>query len=175
LERLARTIGMVLALAAAGAHAQTVGDWYYETRGGFYAATANDSGSLFGQWCDTDERSCVYLMAIPVHCARGERYLLLSNSDSSANGVEIVCRGALGSRNDDGRELYRYAFANFDSIDHQVRHSRRIGFAFPMADDAFHVSRFSLAGAVQAITAMRGAAERALAPSGRGSTRDLRL
>jgi hypothetical protein len=168
-------IGTMLSIAAVttatAARGEAVGDWHYETRSGLYAATANDSGSLFGQWCDTRERSCVYLMAIPVACAKDERYLLLSNSDSSANGVEIVCRGPLGSRDDDGLELYRYAFANFDAIDHQVRHSRRIGFAFPMAGDAFHVARFSLTGAVAAITAMRGAAQRALPSPGRGSTR----
>jgi hypothetical protein len=177
LVRFSKTIGLLLAAALCNAaNGETVGDWEYKTQGVFYAATTNDSGNLFGQWCDIADRSCMYLMAIPVNCVTDERYLLLSNSDSSANGVEILCRGSLGSKNADGRPLYRYVFTNFDSIDHQVRHSRRIGFAFPMAGDAFHVARFSLAGAVPAITAMRGAAERRVpaTPQG-GGTRDLRL
>jgi hypothetical protein len=163
MRRWASAVGMIagigLAAPVAGA---TVGDWSYRTEGSFFAATSDDGGNLFGQWCSGKDGGCHYLMALPVRCIEGERYVTLANSDSSANAVEIECRGALEGRNEQGRALYRYVFTNFSSIDHQVRHSRGIGLAFPLEGDRFIVARFSLAGALQAITAMRGAAERAL-------------
>lgn len=174
--RIVAVVALLAASSSGVARAERVGDWTYQTDRGWYAATVNDSGNVFGQWCDLRDGGCVYLMAIPIRCEDGEIYPVLSNSESSANVVEIVCRGALEGRNADGRPLYRFVFTNFASIDHQVRRSQRIGFAFPMSGDAFQVSRFSLAGAVQAISAMRGAAERAVTPSGgRAGTRDQRL
>jgi len=167
MRRWMRGVGAVAAAGvAAAALADTVGDWSYRTEGTFFAATSDDQGNVFGQWCSVKDGSCFYLIALPVVCFEGERYVTLANSDSSANAVEIECRGSLEGRNEQGRALYRYVFSNFASIDHQVRHSLGIGFAFPVEGDRFLVARFSLAGALQAITAMRGAAERALPATG---------
>jgi len=167
---------MVALLSVSAAHAEKVGDWTYQSERSYFAATVNDSGNVFGQWCDVYDGNCIYLIAIPMRCEDGETYPVLSNSETSANAVEIVCRGPLQGRNADGRALYRFVFTNFASIDHQVRQSQRIGFAFPTQGDGFHVSRFSLAGAIQAIGAMRRAAERAASPApARQGTRDQRL
>jgi len=149
-------------LLAGTALAGTVGDWSYRTEGSYFAATSDASGHLFGQWCNPTDGRCHYLIALPVRCIAGERYVTLANSDSSANAVEIECAGRLEGRDERGRALYRYVFTNFASIDHQVRHSQGIAFAFPLEGDRFIVPRFSLAGALQAITAMRAAADRAL-------------
>jgi hypothetical protein len=177
MEECMRFVALLIsALFVHEAHAEKVGDWSYQTQRGFFAATANDSGNVFGQWCDVRDGNCMYLIAIPMRCEEGETYPVLANSDSSANAVEIVCRGPLEGRNADGRALYRFVFTNFASIDHQVRQSQRIGFAFPTQGDAFHVSRFSLSGALQAISAMRSAAERAVSSGpARQGTRDQRL
>jgi len=148
-------------LLVPGARAQSAADWSYQTQRSLVASTSNRDGHRFGQWCDAGDGRCTYALAIPVRCEEGETYPVLANSDSSANVVEAVCDGPFGRRAADGRALYRYVLLNFPSIDHQVRHSRRIGFAFPLERDGILVTRFSLAGGVEAIAAMRSAAERA--------------
>jgi hypothetical protein len=148
-------------LLAHGAAAHAADTWSHSSRPGHLASASNRSGHVFGQQCNAGDGRCTYVLAIPARCEDGETYPLLANSDSSANVVEVVCDGPFGRRAADGRALYRYVLLNFASVDHQVRHSRRIGFAFPLERDGILVSRFSLAGAVEAIAAMRSAAGRA--------------
>ncbi|RPH46668.1 MAG: hypothetical protein EHM87_01490 [Burkholderiales bacterium] len=170
-----RPIRALAALAAAAlpwtVQAQASGDWIHDAQKSFYAATVNDSGNVFGQWCDPQDRSCTYLVAFTASCRDGARYPAVANGEGGADAVTLVCRGALDGRNAEGRPLFRYAFENFDQIDTLVRGSKRIGIAFPIDGDAFRVLRFSLAGSQTAIGAMRGAIER----GGRQNTRDLRL
>jgi hypothetical protein len=175
MSRLIRAFAACAALALPwAAHAQASGDWIHDAQKSFYAATVNDSGNVFGQWCDPQDRSCTYLVAFPASCRDGARYPALANGDGGADSVTLICRGALDGRNAEGRPLYRYAFENFDQVDTLVRGSRRIGIAFPIDGDAFRVLRFSLAGSQAAIATMRGAVERGPAP-GRQNTRDQRL
>lgn len=148
----------------------TLGDWVYQTRAPFYAATVNDSGNYFGQWCDIDDRSCMYMVAIPTRCDDEESYPVLINSDKSSLSTSIVCKGRLS-----GSKLYRYAFGNFEQIDVIARNAKRIGIAIPLEGDQFRVIRFSLQGAERSLSVMRAAADRAVPAADRQNTRDQRL
>jgi hypothetical protein len=57
--------------------------------------------------------------------------------------------------------LYRYVFEGFATIDSAVKNSTRIGIAVPMEKSEVMVLRFSLDGALAAITLMRVAADNA--------------
>lgn len=149
--------------------AQEMGSWNYQLRPPFYAATMNDSGHIFGQWCDVDAGACAYLLALSTACADGESYPVLINSDVGAMSSTLVCRGRL----ENGK--YRYALGHFDAIDNLVRKAKRIGLAIPLEGDQFRVVRFSLDGAAATLTLMRAAAEKATAAPQPRSTRDQRL
>ena len=147
-----------------------LGDWLYQTRAPFYAATVNDSGNYFGQWCDLEDRSCMYMVAMPTRCDDEESYPVLINSDTSSLSTTIVCKGKLSDS-----KLYRYAFGNFEQIDVIARKATRIGIAIPLAGDQFKVIRFSLQGAELSLTVMRAAADRAVPAQDQRNTRDQRL
>jgi len=155
--------------AAAPAVAQTVpvGDWLVSTQSDstLFAATINDSGALFGQFCYLEEGTCAWLLGMTTGCEKGDKYPALLNSDRGARSVEIYCDGKLESG------LYRYAFTDFDAVKGHLIDSARIGIAIPLQSDQFRVVRFSLDGAARAISSMRDAAEARATPAKRG-TRD---
>jgi hypothetical protein len=169
IRTLLSALGVLLG-AIPHAKAATIGDWIYEVSVPHYAATINDSGNIFGQWCDTSEGSCFYLLAMPTRCEDEASYPVLVNSDMGSLTTTLVCRGKL-----DGRNLYRYVMANFDDIDNLVRKSRRVGIAMPLEGDEFRVSRFSLSGAAASLSLMRSAAESSLSRQPRQNTKDQRL
>lgn len=150
--------------------AQTVGDWTYSIKEPLYAATINDSGNIFGQWCDLDERSCFYLVAFPTSCEDDDEYPVLINSDSGSLSTTLICRGKLKNRN-----LYRYVFSDFEKVDQLARNAKRVGVAIPLEGDQFRVIRFSLQGAGVALTVMRAAGDKAVPASDRRNTRDQKL
>lgn len=150
--------------------AENVGDWSYQAGDAFYAATVNDSGGIFGQWCDGPSQTCVYLIGTTTACETDASYPVLVNSDSGSSSMTIICRGKL-----DGQSFYRFAFSNFDQMDITVRSAKRIGIAMPLRDDQFKVSRFSLEGAKTSIDIMREAVQQASTRRQRSGTRDQRL
>lgn len=158
-----------LAVLASASSAQTVGQWSYQLESPYYAATVNDSGNIFGQWCDVEAGSCLYMIALPSRCQEGSEYPVLVNSDQHAMSSTLVCRGQL----EGGK--YRYAISGFDKIDNIVRTSKRIGLAMPLEGDEFAVYRFSLDGAQLAVSVMRSTVDRASTDGGRKNTRDQRL
>lgn len=170
--RSASAVLLVCALGpslAAAAPPTGVGDWTIRTGRMLQATTRGAAGDRFGQYCNAQDGNCHYALLMPVPCEPEERYVVLANSDTSVNAAELVCGGAAGG-GAAGPRLYRYVFANFGAIDHQVRQSRRIGFALPLEGDAFRLARFSLAGAMGAIGQMRGAAQRTPSSTARGRT-----
>lgn len=147
---------LVVFLRPALAEPVRSGDWFVDfvENRFLYAATINDAGSVFGQYCFPAEGKCLYLIGLRTRCEAGHDYLALANTDAGAQTFEIYCNGELAN----GR--YQYVFKNFDDIDQLVKQGRRVGFALPMQGDEFKVVRFSLRGASNAITGMRRVAER---------------
>lgn len=116
---------------------------------GLYAATANDSNAIFGQYCYQSDASCYWLLANDIDCEAGSKYPVLVNADAGASSLEIFCMKINGKA--------RYAFTSFSTIADIVKNSSRIGIAFPMKNGFFQVNRFSLDGAEVAVARMREA------------------
>ena len=132
---------------------------------GVYAATANDSGAILGQYCYNSEASCFWLLANDTNCEPGSRYPVLVNADTGAYSLEMLCIKLEGKG--------RYAFTDFDAIDGLIKKSSRIGIAFPLKSGLFQVTRFSLNGSSNAVTFMRSIAEAVIKKT--GGTKDTLL
>jgi hypothetical protein len=158
--------GLMVGLATAPANAETFGSWHTDTAStDVYAATVNDSGHVFGQYCYPREGSCLWMFSMGTACDRNDRYPALINSDAGALPVEIYCMGPLPKS--PGR--YLYAFTEFDKMTELAVKASRIGVAVPLKSDQFRVVRFDMDGAREAILAMRAAASRKTTPAGRGT------
>ena len=115
---------------------------------GYFAATVNDSTSIFGQYCYSGSGQCLWLLAVNINCEDGSRYPVLINGDGGSAQMEIVCK-KLGDKP-------RYVFSNFDAINNSVKSSKKyIGFAFPLESGLFEVNRFLLDGAPESIARMK--------------------
>jgi hypothetical protein len=150
-----------IALAASGAHAQlpSFDDWAIgigDDGEGAYAATMNDSGSVFGQTCSFDG-SCEYRLITSTACEPDATYPGLVTTQAGAASVTLVCRGSV----DKGKHLL--AVAPFDDVDALARRATGLGIAIPTTGDRFHAMHFSLRGATDAVDFMREAVARHIA------------
>ncbi|MDQ8024274.1 MAG: hypothetical protein REI94_20705 [Moraxellaceae bacterium] len=164
------TIWLVFASQGALADDKRFGAWAVGAttdKDALYAATVNDSNAVLGQYCFVSDRNCVWLLGNDVNCDTDGSYVILMNSDYSAHTLEIMCFKA------DGKS--KFAFKDFEQIDTAIKKSSYIGFAFPMQNGNFKVSRFNLSGALKAVQFMRGVAEKFPQDGNRKSTRDQTL
>jgi len=139
---------------------------------GAFAGTVNDSGALFGQFCYKRDGNCAWLLAISTSCEDGTRYPVLINGGTGSDTAQVICTGTTG----DGKS--RYVFSDFDTIGRAIVGAKTIGFAFPMRDGMFQVSRFTLDGSPEALAYLRGIASNfgsAPPPTRPTGTRDQRL
>ena len=138
------------------ADAATFADWEAsgDRRGSsLSAATVNRSQEVFGEWCYPEKGNCIWLIGITTQCRDGNTYPVLANSDVGPVQLEVRCLGKL-----EVTGAYELVFTNFDDVDHIARKATRVHFAIPLQADQFRIVRFSLAGAVRALTVMREAA-----------------
>lgn len=166
---LFRLIAVLLALVSQGASAddKRFGAWSVGVttdKDALYAATVNDSYAVLGQYCFLSDGNCLWLLGNDVNCDPDGSYVVLMNSDYSASTLELLCFNA------DGKS--KFTFKNFELIDKSIKNSSYIGFAFPMQNGNFKVSRFNLNGALKAVQFMRSAAEKAPQGGSRKSTKD---
>jgi hypothetical protein len=162
---------LMLTLASLSASAQEgqFGSWAVGSivgNEGLYAATMNDSNALLGQYCYFEGENCVWLLANDLGCENGSKYPVLINTDAGATSMELECM-KLGGKP-------RYAFTDFQSIDKSISETSNLGIAFPLQSGRFQVNRFSMNGAIKAITFMRNAGELAISKK-KNSTKDIRL
>lgn len=148
----------VIALAASGARAElpSFQDWGIgigDNGSGAYAATMNESGSVFGQTCSFDG-SCEYRLLTSTACELDATYPGLITTQAGATSVTLVCRGTV----DNGEHLL--AVAPFEDVDTLARKASGLGIVIPTRSDRFHVMRFSLMGATAAVNFMREAVAR---------------
>jgi hypothetical protein len=167
-ERMVRWVvlsitALALLVGAPDVDAEKFGDWFAGTNGGtaLYAASANDTGNIFGQFCFLSEGSCVWLIGVKTRCQEGDRYPVLANTNVGAMQLEVLCDGRLDSG------LYRFAFTNFEQVEKLVTRSERVSFAMPVEEAQFGIVRFSLQGATAALSELREAAQRRIAPGAR--------
>ncbi len=125
---------LIVALITLGAvafgHAQTFGKWVAVTKGSnyFYAASINESGHAFGQYCYLGETKCLWLIGMKTACEQDSEYPVLANSDAGSVHLKVYCAGRL----DDGR--YR-AFTDFDQVDNLCPTSQHHRFCHPAGEE----------------------------------------
>lgn len=145
-------IGGIIAVVVAAAlltipttlYAEEFGEWKIgRAEAGVLSFTTNDSGTMLGQFCWYDTELCQWLLGTTIPCNKEEIYPVLANASTGSYHFEMKCFGILPSMN----EIYAYAFIKPEKIDDVIRSSTKIGFAFPLKNDNFKVSRFKLNGA----------------------------
>jgi hypothetical protein len=115
-----------------------------------YAATVNDSGEAFGEYCYFASGTCTWLFAIHTACNPNSLGNILANSDSSSVPLEIKCLAPFG------KDLYTYAFTSWQTLEGNIRDASRVGFAMALEGDKFKVIRFSLKGRSSATQVVEG-------------------
>ena len=141
------------AVAAKAADTQPLvfSDWlvnYGNDKSFIFAATVNDSGEIFGEYCYFAAKTCNWYMQLHNVCISGSQYYILANSDARAAPLTIECKG--GPQNG----LYAEQFQDWKTLEANIADSIHIGFAIPIKEDKFNVVRFSLNGRTQATSAM---------------------
>jgi hypothetical protein len=136
-----------------------------------YATTVNDSGALLGEYCSRTTQNCMWVLGMNTRCDKGSKTPVLSNSQDGASTLEVYCDGFLSG------QMYRYAFTDFDAITQVVKAGGQVGFAFPMQEGSFRVSRFLVDGAPDAVAYMenlvtRQQQQQKAAPAHKQGTRD---
>ena len=171
------TCFLALAIACVltcGAQDATVGDWTFGTAtdGTPYTYTMNESGGVFGQWCDGTEGSCFWVVASTSRCADNVQYPVIVNGATTSFAATFICSGTVQLS---GKTHYRYVLSPFDSVQSAVMQGARIGIAIPMTGEEFRVLRFSLNGAAFMSQKMDSAKLIFWENKSKKSTRDLRL
>jgi hypothetical protein len=105
------------------------------------AYTANDSKSSFGAFCAGEQ--CLFYLHQALNCEPGTKYSVLVNSQTVATALSMECTRI-------GGKLFQI-LNPFDLVLRAVQAGDTIGFAVALQSGAFAVTRFSLAGAKQAI------------------------
>jgi hypothetical protein len=138
------------------AHSQTFGDWFVEPENNAkpFLFTANDSGGIFGKWCDAKEGHCFWLLALKTSCATGASAPALLSFGGEVTSVQLTCFGELMIANE---RYYRYTVSNPDTVDRGVLGSSRVSFAMALEADNFRVMRFNTSGARAALSRLGSA------------------
>jgi hypothetical protein len=110
-----------------------------------YAATANDSGSIFGEYCSLATGKCSWLLGFDYRCDNDARYPVLVNSKAGAAQLTVICGGRVNNGNQRA-PFYQYIFTDWKALESLIKNSDRVGFAFPIQSDQFTVVRFSMNG-----------------------------
>jgi hypothetical protein len=161
----ALALALAIAIASAPAYARkaTYGDWIAEEAGDYTEAyTSNESGSVFGLICG---RECVFYLNILHKCERGDSYPAMINSDAGAYSVDLKCFVLDGD--------YIMTFSATGDFADILEAGGTIGFAVPLANGQFGVSRFSLKGGIDAASAATRSADGR--SGGRQGLRDLAI
>jgi len=105
------------------------------------AHTANSSNSSFGVFCVAER--CLFYLHQNLNCEPGTKYSVLMNSQSISTALSMECTKV-------GGNLFQI-LNPFDVVLKATQSGEMIGFAVALQSGAFAVTRFSLAGAKQAI------------------------
>jgi hypothetical protein len=99
---------------ALGAHAQSkqFKKWTVAAgqNGSVFAATINDSGGIFGQYCFPESGACYYLVALSSSCEKDGKYSVLANTDQGTAYLEMSCFGPL-----ENSGLHQYVLNDFEA------------------------------------------------------------
>lgn len=114
-----------------------------------YAATANDDGAIFGEYCGFSSKKCSWEIGIDMACTKGADYPVLANTDKGAINLTLLCVGPMP-----GGILYEYIFKNWKDLENVAKSGSMIGIAAPLQADQFKVYRFVLDGLNQSTNSL---------------------
>ena len=120
-------------------------------KGAIYAATANDSGAIFGEYCFFSSKVCSWHLALDMKCEKGADYPVLANSDKGAMSLVLTCVGETSAG------FYQFVFKNWQQVENIAREGSMIGIATPLQADQFKVYRFLLDGLNQSTRSVESA------------------
>lgn len=138
-------------LAVAANNPTTFHDWGIGTSDDktfVFAATINDSGEAFGEYCYFKTGNCLWILGLHTKCDPNEPGIVLSNTATGSVSLNITCRGSTG------KDMYTYVFSDWKSLEANIKDVSRIGFAFALASEQFSVVRFSLNGRTDSTAAI---------------------
>ena len=83
------------------AEVQLSQDWFLELGDGtvVYAATLNSQQRLLGQYCDLNDKSCMYLVTLGMSCTGDDEYPSILNSDAGVIEVPLICGHLIDNAN----------------------------------------------------------------------------
>lgn len=151
LRLVAAGAGVLAAVPATAQQQRQVGDWTVGVlpgNEGVLAATTNETGTTLGEYCFTGQPTCTWMISARGGCEPGAKVPVLVNADAGSAGLLVQCLG--------GEEPF-FVFTGSAKLDALVEQGSTLGVAFPMLQDRFRVSRFSLNGAPEAVALMHRA------------------
>ncbi len=143
--RSATVLFLCFAILTPGYAAPSAGHWFTgmtSNKAAVYAATANDDGFVFGQYCYFSEKSCSWYVALDMGCEQNSTYPILASTDKGAATFTLKCIGKMDESH------YTYVFTNWKDLEALIMTGARLGIATPLQSDQFRVYRFSLDGLV---------------------------
>ncbi len=125
------------------------GDWSSQFFEGMGEATTHENGmSTFGILCA--EGYCRYYFANGIDCEPSGNYPLMVTTEGGALSVEAVCEPVTTANGD----ILVYWFNESEAMNQAFQKTAVVGFAFPLSDGKFKVSKFSMTGYKAAVYRM---------------------
>ena len=125
------------------------GDWVSQFRDGMGEASTHENGaSMFGMLCA--DRVCRYYFANGIPCEPGNNYPLMLTTGAGALAFDAICE-PMSTANGD---VMLYWFNESATLNEAFAGSVEVGFAFPLSNGEFRLSKFSMKGYADAIERM---------------------
>ena len=144
----AAIFGAVCSFIPTATYGQAFGSWAVERSGEYVEAyTSNSTGSVFGVLCSAQ---CLFYIDTKTTCEEKSEYPVLVNTSAGASYMKMVCMHVENS----GRTRHVNILDDFETLKEMASSGSQIGFAVPLKDGAFKVSRFNLKGYSQAASVL---------------------
>jgi len=130
----------------------TVKNWTFKDfrDGSAGGDTTNESGSELGVYCSGTQQCFIFLIT-DTGCEENGKYTVLVNADSGAVATNASCT-SINTPGSKGR--FALVFDNFDTLLNSILKDHAIGFSIPLASGMFKVTRFSLEGSNEVLSAV---------------------
>jgi hypothetical protein len=142
----------------------SVRDWTYKDfhDGSAAGSTNNDSGSTLAVYCAADQQCMIFLIT-STGCEENGKYTVLVNADSGAMTETAACSKL---NNPATKEQFALIFDDFQGLLNTILKDHTIGFSIPLASGMFKVTRFSLEGSNEVLSAVGGSVKESSKPVG---------
>ena len=126
------------------------GDWSVGTAddGTPFALTTNSFGQSLGKFCNSQTKTCYWMIVLETTCNLGTESLILINTDIGVFSKITTCWNPLVSG---GRNFFRYFLSDPDGMDQIVAKAQSFSIAMGVGNSDFEVYKFSMSGAQYAL------------------------